>query len=316
MKTDRLIAILLYLLSHEKVTARELSAYFGVTPRTIYRDMEALDLAGVPIVSTQGLDGGYGIMESFTLNRTFFKEEELLSLFTALKGINAAIRDPAMESVLLKLRAITSKHARSGRSAEELPQVIYSPVPWGGTSSRAGHLETFRKAVQRRRVVSFTYTKTDGRSDVRRVEPLSLVLQADVWYLYGWDTGKRNYQFFRLSRVSQPCVEERSVFVRKPGKKPYPWETGWDTGPHVRFELRISANAAQKARDLFAWQECTAREDGSLEYRFDFSYDDWMESQILSFGRDVEVVHPAWLRARIRDISLKTAALYADEPEQ
>jgi predicted DNA-binding transcriptional regulator YafY len=93
MKIDRLIAILLYLLSRDKVTARELSSYFGVTLRTIYRDMETLDLAGVPIASYQGVEGGYGLVESFRLDRSFFKEGEFLALFSALKGINAAIKD-------------------------------------------------------------------------------------------------------------------------------------------------------------------------------------------------------------------------------
>jgi predicted DNA-binding transcriptional regulator YafY len=309
MKIDRLIAILLYLLSRDKVTARALSSYFGVTLRTIYRDMESLNLAGVPIVSYQGVDGGFGLVESFRLDRTFFKEGELLALFSALKGINAAIKDRSIEAVLLKLKALSSKTGSVKAKAEELPIILYVPIPWGMESNRSGRLDAVKAAIENRRVISFTYTKVDGRAALRRVEPLTVVLQADIWYLYAWDIRKKDYRFFRFSRISELETEKVS-FIRKPGLRPYPWESGWETEPPVEMRLKFPPEAGQKARDAFAWESPEMQPDGSLVFTLAFPYGEWVERQILSFGPQVEVIEPAWLREKIRGLAQETAAKY------
>ncbi len=310
MKTDRLIAIVLYLLSREKVTARELARYFSVTLRTIYRDMDALNLAGVPIVSSQGVEGGYGLVDSFTLNRAFFKEDELLALFTALKGINSAIKDKSLESVLLKLNALSKRPRGDGKKPERLPPVVYVPIPWGVPQAWSDLLETIREAIDRRRVLFFTYTKTDGRAARRRVEPLTLVLQADVWYLYAWDIRKKDYRFFRISRFSGLEAEKGAAFIAKPGRRPFPWETTWESAPPARITLSFSPEAAQKARDMFPWCAPQILDDGSHVMDVSLTYDDWVEAQILSFGPCVEVVEPDWIRSRVAELTARAAEKY------
>jgi predicted DNA-binding transcriptional regulator YafY len=313
MKIDRLIAILLYLLSRDKVTARELASYSGVTLRTIYRDMETLGLAGVPIVSYQGVEGGYGLVEGFRLDRTFFKEGELLALLSALKGVNAAVKDPSIEAVLLKLRALSSKSAAVMEKVEELPSILYVPIPWGAQSDWSGRLEAIRAAIERRRVISFTYTKVDGQAARRRVEPLTVVLQADVWYLYAWDIAKQDYRFFRLSRISDLDTEQ-AVFVRKSGCRPYPWESGWDSPPPIEMRLKFRPEDAQKARDAFPWQSPETLPDGFVTFTLRFPYGEWVERQILSFGPGVEVVEPEWVREKIRGLAESAAAQYRRQP--
>ncbi len=313
MKIDRLMAILLYLLSRDKVTAREMASYFGVTLRTIYRDMDALSLAGVPIASYQGVEGGYGLVESFRLDRTFFKEGELLAVLSALKGINAAIKDSSIEAALLKLKALSPRKGAGRETPEELPTILYVPIPWGGSSDWGGRLQTVRTAIENRRVVSYTYTKTDGRSSRRRVEPMTVVLQADIWYLYAWDIAKKDYRFFRFSRISE--LETEGVrFTRRAGSRPYPWETSWESEPEVRIRLKVSPEAGQKARDAFPWENPDLLRCGSLLFTLRFPYSDWVERQILSFGPHVEVVEPEWLRKKILELARGTASKYEKEP--
>jgi predicted DNA-binding transcriptional regulator YafY len=308
MKIDRLLAIVLYLQCRDKVTARELAAYFGVTLRTIYRDMEALCFAGVPVASFQGTEGGYGLVETFRLDKTFFKEEELLSLLTALKGINAAIKDKAIEGVLLKLRALAAKGSHARVKAEALPETIYVPIPWGIPQRWSDRLDEIRDAIGRRRAISFTYTKLDGSSASRRVEPLTLVLQSSVWYLYAWDLVKKAYRFFRISRLSDLKVNDGPPFIRKPGQKPYPWEAEWEAEPPIEIRLRFSPQAAQKALDAYPWETPQAHPDGSVAFTMHVPYGDWMDSQILSFGPEVEVVSPDWVRERVGELARRMAA--------
>ncbi len=314
MKIDRLIAILLYLLSRDKVTARELAAHTGVTLRTIYRDMETLGLAGVPIVSYQGVEGGYGLVETFRLDRTFFKEGELLALLSTLSGINSAVKDRSIESALLKLKALSSRNGAVTAKAEELPSVVYVPIPWGVSSECSERLATLRTAIEGRRVIAFTYTKVDGQSARRRVEPLTAVLQAGLWYLYAWDIAKNDYRFFRLSRISALTLESEA-FVRKSGQRPYPWESGWDADPIVEMRLKFRPVDAQKARDAFAAESGETLTDGGLVLTLRCPYGDWVERQILSFGPGVEVLEPSWLREKIGGLAESTAATYRLESE-
>ncbi len=309
MKIDRLISILLYLLSRDKVTAQELASHSGVTPRTIYRDMETLGLAGVPIVSYQGAEGGFGLVEGFRLDRTFFKEGELLALLSALKGINAAVQDRSIDQVLLKLKALVSKSATATGKAEELPSILYVPIPWGAPADWSGALDVLRQAIDHRRNISFTYTKVDGVAARRRVEPLTLVLQAGTWYLYAWDTAKKDYRFFRLSRISE-LETEKAAFVRKSGRRPYPWEAGQEEQPLVALRLRFRPEDGQKARDAFPWEKPQTLPGGRLELTLRFPYGEWVERQVLSFGPGVEVIEPEWIRERIRQLAQSTAAQY------
>jgi len=313
MKIDRLIAVLLYLLSRDKVTARELAAHTGVTLRTIYRDMETLGLAGVPIVSFQGVEGGYGLVEGFRLDRTFFKEGELLALLSALTGLNTAIKDRSIDAVLLKLKALSSKNGAVRAKVEDLPSILYVPIPWGVPSDWSDRLEIVRTAIDRRRVITFTYTKVDGVAGRRRVEPLTVVLQADVWYLYAWDTAKEDYRFFRFSRISELDTEQ-TVFVRKSGRRPYPWESGWDDAAPVELRLKFRPEDGQKARDAFPWGNFGALPDGCVGLAVRSPYGVWLERQILSFGPGVEVVGPAWLRDKIQALAQDTARQYRREP--
>ena len=90
MKTDRLMAITLYLMNHETVSASVLASCFEVSKRTIQRDMETLSRAGVPITSLYGADGGYGIMEEFRLGKQFAGAEDYRNIVTALRGLVSA----------------------------------------------------------------------------------------------------------------------------------------------------------------------------------------------------------------------------------
>lgn len=87
MRIDRLLSIIVYLLNRDLVIARELAEKYGVTPRTIQRDIEAICLAGIPIMSVQGPHGGYGIMETYKMDRQLVTVDDLFYIITALSGI-------------------------------------------------------------------------------------------------------------------------------------------------------------------------------------------------------------------------------------
>ncbi len=109
MKIDRMMTIIVMLLNRKRVTAKELADKFEVSVRTIYRDIDAIDMAGVPIISYSGNNGGFGIMENYKLDHQLLTPNNLCSLLTALQGINYTFEDIELESSIEKLRTLIPK---------------------------------------------------------------------------------------------------------------------------------------------------------------------------------------------------------------
>src|SRR5690554_2759718 len=97
MRTYRLLAIIMILLNKKKLSAKELAKKFEVSSRTIYRDIESICQAGVPVVSEQGVNGGFSIMENYKVDKTLFTNQEMLAIITALDGLNSSINDSSIK---------------------------------------------------------------------------------------------------------------------------------------------------------------------------------------------------------------------------
>jgi len=123
LKVHRLLSIVMLLLANKRVGARELAERFEVSLRTIYRDLETLGGAGIPIVSFSGPNGGYEIMERYHIDRQIVTPEDLRSILTALNGLEASLKDPKLSDVIAKVGALITKAEQTkpeesrGRSA-------------------------------------------------------------------------------------------------------------------------------------------------------------------------------------------------------
>ena len=106
MKIDRLLSIVVYLLNRDLVCAGKLAERYGVSVRTIQRDMEAIDLAGIPVISVQGPSGGYGIMEGYKMDRRLVTVDDLFFIITALRSIGGSLDDRRIDDALEKMRGL------------------------------------------------------------------------------------------------------------------------------------------------------------------------------------------------------------------
>lgn len=130
MKLDRLVSILVLLLRKEKVQAKELAELFEVSVRTIYRDIEAINLAGIPIVTYQGVNGGIGIAEGYRLDKSVLTEDEMSTIVSTLNGIATTMPDKKYEIIMEKIRnTIPSKQLEN--MDLKVKQLIIDFFPWG-----------------------------------------------------------------------------------------------------------------------------------------------------------------------------------------
>lgn len=289
MQADRLFSIVYLLLERKQVTAKELAERFEVSQRTIFRDIDALSAAGVPVYARKGSGGGIRLMDQFVLSKSLLTEGEQLDLLAALEGLQAA-RYPNALSARQKLSALFQRQADSWISVD------FSN--WGYEEDSL--FDTLKTATLQRQAVRFDYYGRSGERTRREVEPLKLRFQHRAWYLYAFCCEKQQPRLFKLSRIRGLELTDR-VFAREPQADP---SIGWgETMPppaasteEVRFWL--DASQAYRACDEFPPEWIDWQPDGSMIVAMAYDADEWLCGYLLSFGFHARVLSPP----RLRDI--------------
>jgi predicted DNA-binding transcriptional regulator YafY len=304
LKLNRLLEITTILLNRKTVTAAELAERFGVSTRTIYRDIDVLSASGVPVYSSQGSGGGISILEDFTINRAVISESERAALDSVLLGLQTleATRYPEINTVLEKLGGIF-KGAES-----DWISVDFSP--WGSNPNAGNKFSDIKSAILQSRVIEVNYINAFNERSRRKIEPLRLIFKSQAWYLWGFCLAKQEYRTFRVSRVKSVRVtgeefDRKEVHIVE--KKPPPPEKD---KPWVTATLEFTEDALYRLCDDF--DDEMIRDNGNKTYTVDFTYaeDDWLYGYILSFGAAVRVIAPEHIRKGIKARAKKIAGLY------
>lgn len=308
MKLERLLAIIMMLLNKRRLSARELADHFEVSLRTIYRDLDAINAAGIPIVAYPGASGGYEIMESFTIERQYLSLEELVTVIAALKGVHSTTEDKQIGHLLEKINALLST-TPSGAPDSQHP-VVYDFNPWGSTPAIAQKVSSLRDAIERRVRTRIAYTKIGGQSEERTIEPITLIIKGYVWYVYAFCLLRTEYRLFRLSRIERWEVLAEEFLPHQSDVEQLRWQEDWDTGQRRLLVLRFTPAVHVRVRDMFGPEAIETQEDGSLLVRTVMADDEWLHGMLLSYGDALFVVEPVYIRERMRETIKKMYLLY------
>lgn len=297
MQIDRMLRIIFILLNKERVTAGELAAEFEVSPRTIYRDLEALNRAGIPIYTCQGRNGGIKLVDNYVLDKSLLSPGEQGEILAALQGLKAA-HYPEVEKVLTKLSAIFGNKSRDW--------IVLDFSGWN--EARQEMLAKIKTAIINRKLLAFTYYNTYGEKTTRTVEPLQLWFKGKAWYLRAFCREKQGQRLFKLSRIKNLSLlpegfeepEEETPTVLDPVKKT----------PTVEITMELHPSQAYRVYDEFEEEQITLHEDGSFTVRFAYPEDEWLYGYLLSFGMYGEVTNPPHIREIIRERLKRTLELY------
>ena len=299
MQTNRLFEIIYILLSRGTVTAKELAERFGVSVRTVYRDIDVLSLAGIPVYTEKGKGGGIRLLDEFVLNKSVLSEEEQNEILSALQGLSA-VKTEDTAHVLDKLG-----HFFGHKTANWI-EVDYSD--W---SFRNGEIfQRLKAAILEKRLVLFEYFNAHGEKGRRRAEPLQLWFKSKSWYLKAFCLDKNDVRTFKLTRirgltVSAETFPERDLLktmgIRPPAPDPY---------PDVTLRLSVSAALAYRVYDEFDEREVTRGKDGRFEITVTWPEDEWVYGTILSYGEHMTVIAPEHIREIIREKIEKMAGKY------
>jgi len=201
MKIQRLISIITILLDKKRIGAQELADMFEVSTRTIYRDIDAINMAGIPICSTSGVGGGFEIMRKYKIDKNVFSTADLSAILMGLSSLSDIIRGSELINALAKVRSFIP--ADKANDIElKTNQICIDLHPWIGNQNIQTYLEIIKTALQDCKLVSFEYIAHHGKKTVRTVEPYQLVLKSGHWYFQGYCHIRNDFRLFRLSLIS------------------------------------------------------------------------------------------------------------------
>ncbi|WP_341280090.1 YafY family protein [Paenibacillus sp. FSL H8-0537] len=292
MKIDRLLSIVVLLLGRKRWNATELAERFEVSIKTIYRDMDTLSLAGIPVVSHHGAAGGYEIMEQYTLNRQLASAKEWKALLAAVKGIASALDDQAYHELLAKVNALLPQaaHEEQARQGEEL---VFDLQSWGSGLDLKPKLALLQQAITEGKVACLRYASSAGTESEREVEPAALIMKGSVWYVQAYCRGKQGFRMFRLTRILSLSLRlERFEPRQSPQLEGLIWRSDWGADQETQMLLHFQPQVKHRVYDAFPSVLITELADGSLQVAGSFSLDEWFYGLLLSFCQHVKVLAP------------------------
>lgn len=303
-RTDRLVAMVLYLQGRRVVRAADLAAHFGVTERTIYRDIAALGEGGVPISGEAGV--GYCLVKGYQLPPVMFTAEEASALFVGGEMVkqftDASLQGP-MASALDKLRAVLPRDRQ-----DHVEKLVSRTIVRGrvGPASPAGAgqrwLVTVQQGVVLRRVLRMAYRGLERDEDTTRdVEPLGVVFYGGAWYLVAWCRLRAGIRHFRVERIRRLELLPVTFPAREDFSLAEHMEHSGETGKSQPVRVWFHRHAQERAqRESYATLIEEQRRDGGAEFTL-YSYSlEWTAQWLLSFGERAEAVAPAKLRKLVR----------------
>lgn len=308
MKTDRLVSIIMMLLAKKRTGARELADLFEVSVRTIYRDIESINMAGIPIRSIPGAGGGFEIMPEYKIDKRIFSAAELSAILTGLSSLSNVVRDGELVNALAKVKSfIPAERARDIEIRSN--QICIDLSPWMGNQNIPLYLKTVKAALQDRRLLSFRYTAHHGVQTVRTVEPYRLVMKGGHWYLYGYCHTRDSCRLFRLSRISDLEMKQETFLPRD---NPGPVLDFQEilTPVQVEVKLRIHKPILDRVLEYCTYDRFAPDGDEHYLVHFPFVENEYYYDILLGFGDKCECIEPLHIRRELKRRICNIAAIY------
>lgn len=289
MKIDRLIGIITTLQQKKIVTAPYLAEKFEVSRRTINRDIEDICKAGIPIVTTQGVNGGISIMDGFSLDTTVFTEQELAAIFTGLKSLDSVSNSASAEKLAQKI---------GGSSAIRLADNMVIDLSSFYKDDLAAKIDRIKQAMKESKCITFHYCYNKGEAD-KLIEPYQIVFKWSDWYVFGFCKERQDFRLYKLRRLWDLQITDESFVVRDiPEEKK-------QFSAHMTDDYVIIAvyDASVKYRlvEEYGHNSFIEQEDGMLYTEWGFTKTEAAVEWFLSFGNKVKVLGPPEMVALMKN---------------
>ena len=310
MKFQVMLQILFKLLRRRKVSAAQLARECGVSARSVYRYVEELSVAGVPLTVERGRSGGVCLPDTYRLPENFFTEEEYGAAVNALNALYEQMHDEPCKTALEKL---TQQHKADGRSLALSGNILVDGSSWGDAYDFSDKLHALEDATERRECLDLSYIDRAGRESRRVVEPHLLIYKQNIWYLYAWCRTRQDFRLFRTSRVRSASGTGETFARREIDRAHLPLDFTFEDAEMVQLRLAVEKKALPDAEEWLGIASIRTV-NGGLFAEATLPAGEVLLSKLLSFGDGVRVLEPKALAAEVRARAEALAALYARQP--
>lgn len=308
MKVDRLISIIMILLDKKRIGAQELADMFEVSSRTIYRDIDAINMAGIPVRSTSGVGGGFEIMQNYKVDSKVFSTADLSAILMGLSSLSNMIQGNELVNALAKVKSFIP--ADRAKDIElKANQISIDLSPWMVNRNIQPYLEIIKTALQESKLLSFEYADRFGNKTVRTAEPYQLVLKGNNWYWQGYCHIRNDFRLFKLSRISNLQLQ-KEYFSPREFQKPQLDFTDILTTLQTNIKIRIHKSLKDRVLDYCTYEHFSPDGDEHYIVRFPFIENEYNFNILFSFGDKCECLEPLHIRTEMKRRLQDIADLY------
>lgn len=310
MKIERLIAIIMLLLERETISTGELSEKLEVSRRTIFRDIDALNVAGMPIMVTRGATGGVSLLKSYKVDKKLFTPKDVQSLISSLQSYNQLLENKEITNTLVKLQSMTEANDLLKQNISHQKFSIDLELNKGNRSLRS-LLKILETAMDEKRYLLFNYIDKDGEGTTRKVEPYKVVFKESTWYLQAFSVERNDYRIFKLSRMSDIRLVEETFIPRDFVSLPMDGSK-WMTKELVTVIIRIDKSLKDKVIERFGEENIIGIEGNNYIAQYPIADNEEGYNILLKFGRKCELIEPLSVRQNFKKYLMKIAGIYED----
>lgn len=299
---NRLFQMVYLLMEKPQMTAKELAGIFEVSERTIYRDIDKLTLAGIPVYTSQGKHGGISILPNYVLNKSVLTTEEKKKIMESLNALNEVSLSVDRDSVS-KLRSFF------GEQYQDWIEIEFSS--WGNRTEDAAIFEQMKNAILEHCYMEITYSGNQEGLVERKIKPIKLCFKDQAWYLYAYCCLREDYRFFKLKRISQITVLG-THFEPEPVGKVLP-EVSKKYSNHmerIMVTLEISKDMAFRAYEEL--DNITVTDSGKLLCNIEVADIRCFVGYVLSYGSHIRILEPLEIKEKVMKEINKMKNLYKD----
>lgn len=308
MNADYILIVYFTLLSkRRKVKRSQLAARAGISTRTVARCIDALTLAGVPVYSETGPDGGYYIPDDYIVSQASFSAEEKARIINCVRAAQPNFSDTLCDTVLDKMQCLAQSDENFLVKSDSL---IIDASGWNAPQYASAKITVLGKAVEEKKTVAMKYIDRYESTTVRYFDPYCLVLKSGMWYVYGWCHNRRDFRLFKIARIKDIRITD-TPFRKRPNDVYEKLRGDFNREDLVQFSIEFNNFVLPEIEE---WLGPDAIEDHGRCYvaHAEMFGGNQLVSKLLSFGSGVKVLSPAPLREEVEVECKRMLSLYGD----
>lgn len=304
MKLERLLGIITYLLNRDVLSGKELAEKFEVSERTIQRDIESINMAGIPIVSLRGSNGGYKIMDHYRFSKQTASDHDLKILQSALIAWNSTHEQEMAKKTLEKVNSLV--YSKDSISTSIDLSIVKE------NKKLMSYLPIIEQSIQQKTRIEFSYTNASNEVKHHVIEPIQLKFKWYSWYLIGYHCEKQQYRVYKLCRINELNQLSSSFSTVHCNQTDY-FELVMqnDTREMISLTLKIQRSSFVGFTEYFNTYTVISEDEETFTISTPIIKTErkWF-AFVLSFGDSIEVLYPISIRDEIIHHSKKILNLY------